>query len=226
MSRIATSFSAITDAANAAERLSEVFEAELLEETNKVNENLPVAIEVKGATFTWDTPPPDEEKDKTKNQQRQSKFPSKFHSSKHNAKVEAAAISATEKATQAEEEERIFQIRDISMEIPRGLLVAVVGPVGSGKTSLLQGLIGEMRKTSGSITFGGSVGYCPQSAWIQVSVGFFAIKREFPIVNIYIRMPLLGRMFVLDVLLSQRDTGRRFETRVWSLIYRCYLTET
>ena len=54
------------------------------------------------------------------------------------------------------------------MEIPRGMLVAVVGPVGSGKTSLLQGLIGEMRKTSGSITFGGSVGYCPQSAWIQV----------------------------------------------------------
>jgi len=56
------------------------------------------------------------------------------------------------------------------MEIPRGTLVVVVGPVtpvGSGKTSLLQGLIGEMRKTSGSITFGGSVGYCPQTAWIQ-----------------------------------------------------------
>jgi len=33
--------------------------------------------------------------------------------------------------------------------------VAVVGPIGSGKTSLLQGLIGEMRKTSGSITFCG-----------------------------------------------------------------------
>ena len=32
-------------------------------------------------------------------------------------------------------------------------------PVGSGKMSLLQG--GELRKTSGSIMFGGSVGYCP-----------------------------------------------------------------
>jgi hypothetical protein len=33
---------------------------------------------------------------------------------------------------------------------------------------LLQGIIGEMRKTSGTVKFGGSVGYCGQSAWVQV----------------------------------------------------------
>ena len=155
-----------------------MFEAELLEKTHEVSEDLPVAIEVKGATFTWDTPP-DELHGNNKNK-KQSRFSSQFHSSKHNAKVEAEIISANEKSQvekarlQAEEEDRVFQVRDISMEIPRGMLVAVVGPVGSGKTSLLQGLIGEMRKTSGSITFGGSIGYCPQSAWIQVGSGFFA----------------------------------------------------
>jgi ABC-type glutathione transport system ATPase component len=160
----------------------------LLENTHEVNEDLPVAIEVKSATFTWDTPPPDENKGKNKTK-KQSKFSSQFHSSKYNAK-EAATISANEKSQiekarlQAEEEDRVFQVRDVSMEIPRGKLVAVVGPVGSGKTSLLQGLIGEMRKTSGSITFGGSVGYCPQSAWIQVGAGFFAC--EWLIENIYI----------------------------------------
>jgi ABC-type glutathione transport system ATPase component len=178
LSQTAISLSAIADATNAAGRLSDVFEAELLENTHTIDEDLPVAIEVKGATFTWDTPPPDELKDKTKKQQHQSRFSSQFHSSKHNAKVEATAISANESLNekarlQAEEEERIFQIKDISMEIPRGMLVAIVGPVGSGKTSLLQGLIGEMRKTSGNIIFGGSVGYCPQSAWIQVGAGFF-----------------------------------------------------
>ena len=153
----------------------------MLEKTHEVNEDLPVAIEVKGATFTWDTPPPEELDGKNKTK-KQSRFSSQFHSSKHNAKVAAATISANEKCQsekarlQAEEEDRVFQVRDVSMEIPRGMLVAVVGPVGSGKTSLLQGLIGEMRKTSGSITFGGSVGYCPQSAWIQVgaSAGFFS----------------------------------------------------
>ena len=35
-----------------------------------------------------------------------------------------------------------FQIRDVSLSVPHGALWAVVGPVGSGKSSLLQGLIG------------------------------------------------------------------------------------
>ena len=191
------SFSAIADGANAAGRLSAVFEAELLEKTNKVDEDLPIAIEVKGATFTWDTPPPDvEHKDMTKGQQHQKKFSSQSRSSKNNAKVKAAEISANEKSwddkagPRAEEEERVFQIRDVSMEIPRGLLVAIVGPVGSGKTSLLQGLIGEMRKTRGSITFGGSVGYCPQSAWIQVGTRFVAGEQL--IVNAYLECHYQG----------------------------------
>lgn len=41
------------------------------------------------------------------------------------------------------------------------------GPVGSGKSSLLQGMIGEMRRTAGTVRFKGTVAYCPQSAWIQ-----------------------------------------------------------
>ena len=32
---------------------------------------------------------------------------------------------------------------------------------------MLQGLIGEMRRTAGAVKFHGSVAYCPQSAWIQ-----------------------------------------------------------
>ncbi|PPQ77123.1 hypothetical protein CVT25_010817 [Psilocybe cyanescens] len=60
-----------------------------------------------------------------------------------------------------------FRVEDIDLHIPRGSLVAVVGRVGSGKSSLLLGLIGEMRKVSGSVTFGGRVAYCPQTAWIQ-----------------------------------------------------------
>ncbi|KAH9481477.1 Multidrug resistance protein fer6 [Psilocybe cubensis] len=60
-----------------------------------------------------------------------------------------------------------FRVEDIDMHVPRGSLVAVVGRVGSGKSSLLLGLIGEMRKVSGTVAFGGRVAYCPQTAWIQ-----------------------------------------------------------
>jgi ABC-type transport system involved in cytochrome bd biosynthesis fused ATPase/permease subunit len=86
------------------------------------------------------------------------------------AKLEAAKKKAEESAEKVKsDEENVFKMQNIDFSIPRGQLVAIVGAVGSGKTSLLQGVIGEMRRTSGSIKFGGSVAYCSQSAWIQVS---------------------------------------------------------
>ncbi|KAG1879048.1 P-loop containing nucleoside triphosphate hydrolase protein, partial [Suillus subluteus] len=56
----------------------------------------------------------------------------------------------------------LFQVMNMTMTIPRGQLV-VVGPVGSDKSSLLQGLLGEMRKVSGHVSFGGRIGCCPQT---------------------------------------------------------------
>ncbi|KAJ3151156.1 hypothetical protein HDU86_006146 [Geranomyces michiganensis] len=56
---------------------------------------------------------------------------------------------------------------DINLDIPKGSLVAIVGPVGSGKSSLLNGLIGEMKRRAGTVEISGTLGYCPQQAWIQ-----------------------------------------------------------
>ena len=168
----ALSFSSIADAANATSRLYGVFEAELLEKTHTVDPTLDVAIEVKGASFTWDSPPPDA--DEGKPGKKSTSGGRMMQSSKSRAKAKAFAAAAEKKRTDdidekaKNEEERVFKVQDITISVPRGQLAAIVGPVGSGKTSLLQGLIGEMRKTDGSIVFGGSVGYCPQTAWIQV----------------------------------------------------------
>jgi ATP-binding cassette subfamily C (CFTR/MRP) protein 1 len=38
-----------------------------------------------------------------------------------------------------------------------------------GKSSLLSGLLGEMKKLQGSVGINGSIAYCPQQAWIQNS---------------------------------------------------------
>uniref|UniRef100_A0A8C2DG21 Multidrug resistance-associated protein 1 n=1 Tax=Cyprinus carpio TaxID=7962 RepID=A0A8C2DG21_CYPCA len=55
----------------------------------------------------------------------------------------------------------------INVCIPEGALVAVVGHVGSGKSSLLSALLGEMQKQEGYVSIKGSVAYVPQQAWIQ-----------------------------------------------------------
>ncbi|XP_052375770.1 multidrug resistance-associated protein 1 [Oncorhynchus keta] len=58
-------------------------------------------------------------------------------------------------------------LKRLSVRIPDGSLVAVVGHVGSGKSSLLSALLGEMEKLEGSVSVKGSVAYVPQQAWIQ-----------------------------------------------------------
>lgn len=58
-------------------------------------------------------------------------------------------------------------IQDTSFNISRCDLVIIVGEIGSGKSSLLSALVNEMRRASGSLTIGGRIAYCPQTAWIR-----------------------------------------------------------
>uniref|UniRef100_A0A3Q2PMB4 ABC-type glutathione-S-conjugate transporter n=1 Tax=Fundulus heteroclitus TaxID=8078 RepID=A0A3Q2PMB4_FUNHE len=58
-------------------------------------------------------------------------------------------------------------LKRINIHVPRGSLVAVVGHVGSGKSSLLSAMLGETEKRSGQVTVKGTVAYVPQQAWIQ-----------------------------------------------------------
>lgn len=46
-------------------------------------------------------------------------------------------------------------------------MIAVVGSVGAGKSSLLSSILGEMEKVEGSVNINGSIAYVSQSAWIQ-----------------------------------------------------------
>ncbi|BFZ17596.1 hypothetical protein BsWGS_20635 [Bradybaena similaris] len=58
-------------------------------------------------------------------------------------------------------------LKNISVSFPKGKLIAVVGPVGAGKSSLLSAFLGEMEKLHGQGSMQGSIGYVPQQAWIQ-----------------------------------------------------------
>uniref|UniRef100_A0A8C8B701 Canalicular multispecific organic anion transporter 1 n=1 Tax=Otus sunia TaxID=257818 RepID=A0A8C8B701_9STRI len=58
-------------------------------------------------------------------------------------------------------------VSSVTLDIAPGSLVAVVGAVGSGKSSLVSAMLGEMENIKGHINIQGSLAYVPQQAWIQ-----------------------------------------------------------
>ncbi|KAI9343241.1 P-loop containing nucleoside triphosphate hydrolase protein [Obelidium mucronatum] len=58
-------------------------------------------------------------------------------------------------------------LQNVNLNIEKGSFVAIVGAVGSGKSSLLNAILGEMKRVKGEVLFSGTTGYAPQSAWIQ-----------------------------------------------------------
>ncbi|KAJ3153088.1 Multidrug resistance-associated protein 1 [Geranomyces michiganensis] len=59
-----------------------------------------------------------------------------------------------------------FTLSNISLSVPKGSLVAVVGATGSGKSAFMSAVTGSMALTSGKSELNGTVGYCPQDPWI------------------------------------------------------------
>lgn len=53
-------------------------------------------------------------------------------------------------------------LSDITLSVPRGALCIVVGTVGSGKSSLLAAMLGEMHCVTGSTVVEGSVAFTAQ----------------------------------------------------------------
>ncbi|XP_049538580.1 multidrug resistance-associated protein 1 isoform X5 [Anopheles darlingi] len=58
-------------------------------------------------------------------------------------------------------------LKNINVRVERNQIVAVVGTVGSGKSSLLSAFLGEMDKVSGRVNTLGRIAYVSQQAWIQ-----------------------------------------------------------
>lgn len=53
-----------------------------------------------------------------------------------------------------------------NLDIPSHQLTIVVGPTGSGKSTFLRAILGDVTRTSGSCSVHGSVSYSTQDAWV------------------------------------------------------------
>ena len=120
------------------------------------------AVSLQQADFTWERTITQDPSDKIG-------LSSNKQLTKAAKNAEKDAVKANEKGdgsstlTQVEP----FKLQNIDFSIGRNELVAVIGSVGSGKSSLLAALAGDMRKTNGTVTMGATRAFCPQYAWIQ-----------------------------------------------------------
>uniref|UniRef100_A0A8C5TE91 ABC-type glutathione-S-conjugate transporter n=1 Tax=Malurus cyaneus samueli TaxID=2593467 RepID=A0A8C5TE91_9PASS len=57
-------------------------------------------------------------------------------------------------------------LRSIDLAVPQGSLLAVVGQVGAGKSSLLAAFLGELETVGGCVTMKDTAAYVPQQAWV------------------------------------------------------------
>lgn len=60
----------------------------------------------------------------------------------------------------------VLPLKNISWTVPSGTLACIVGGVGSGKSSFLQAILGELTKIRGTVSVRGTVAYAPQVPFV------------------------------------------------------------
>jgi ATP-binding cassette subfamily C (CFTR/MRP) protein 1 len=161
---------ALSDVQIAILRITKILTAEEQAHGLIIDPTLPLAVEAVG-DFAYETAvPPDQLEsgprpgDKKANREARKKDKEERKSRKKGDGREISA-SASEKD---EEVLKPFTLTDIDLRIEKGSFVCIYGRIGSGKTALLEGLLGEMRQSRGlPVKFGGSVSLVTQTPWIQ-----------------------------------------------------------
>ncbi|KAF2003407.1 hypothetical protein P154DRAFT_543812 [Amniculicola lignicola CBS 123094] len=171
----------VIDANASVKRIQEFLLAEEAQEDAEWDYNNKDAIVLKDADFTWERHPTQDEdatvkggvKPPTKAQIKEKKKQDKADKvasdlAEKNGTYPTPSLPGTANTSKADEQDETpFSLNGLNLDIGRNELVAVIGNVGSGKSSLLAALAGDMRKTNGEVMIGASRAFCPQYAWIQ-----------------------------------------------------------
>jgi ABC-type multidrug transport system fused ATPase/permease subunit len=126
------------------------------------------AIVMRDCNFSYEAPPKTSPSDDDKKKEGKANGKTQAPSSptKPTKAVEIGEKQDVE-LKEVKAEPKIFKLRDLNVKIKRGQLIAVVGPVGCGKTTFLNAILGEVKRESGDISVNGSIGYSLQNPWIQ-----------------------------------------------------------
>ncbi|PMD34604.1 ABC multidrug transporter-like protein [Hyaloscypha variabilis F] len=172
----------VVDAWSSVYRIQEYLMSEEQDSEGKIDLDAKNAVDMDNADFTWErtaTRDPDhvavvgkkqakadikKEKDAQKQAASDEKLAARTTPS---AGKEMSGSNTPDDSSTLTEDREPFKLHNMDFTIGRNELVAVIGGVGSGKSSLLAALAGDMRRTRGTMTLGASRAFCPQYAWIQ-----------------------------------------------------------
>lgn len=171
----------VIDAWSSVYRIQEYLMSEEQEDEAKFDELAKNAVEMEHADFTWErtaTQDPNQLQMPGGKKQTKEEIKVEKKALKEAAKDEKAAAkqksagetsgeSTPDNASTLAGDREPFKLHNMNFSIGRNELVAVIGGVGSGKSSLLAALAGDMRRTKGDMVMGASRAFCPQYAWIQ-----------------------------------------------------------
>jgi len=122
-------------------------------------------IEVKDGCFTWTTVKVDKEEEKSQRSNSHFKRTQQIHPAE--SREELLNESKDPEADRdISSPAAPFTMEVTQLQISGDELVAVVGAVGSGKSSLVSLMLGEMTTTKGEVRVNGSLAYVAQTAWI------------------------------------------------------------
>ncbi|KAG0248509.1 hypothetical protein DFQ27_000862, partial [Actinomortierella ambigua] len=135
--------SAVTDTLISVRRIEDFLLTEEIQSLPETDPSCPWAIEIQDGCFYWDRiQGPDEGSIGQKVY--------RMHSANNEDKGSADSYRS-QILVEGNDPNRLIFLRDIQLQIPRGALVAVIGAVGHGKSSLLQAMVGNMPMQSGRL---------------------------------------------------------------------------
>lgn len=85
-------------------------------------------------------------------------------------------------------------LNDISFEVAPGSLVGITGENGTGKSTLLRVLSGQLRPRGGMVSYRGALGYCPQEPSLN---GFLTVGQHIEFFRAAYKLDSLDRAMEL-----------------------------
>ena len=141
------------------------------------NESDTDAINIEGGVFVWESDTKKEEDDDKTTEDETNKTTEETNQEDIEKKLVNGAATELKNGNGAAKNgnanasngSKIITLNGINLTVKKGSLVAIVGHVGSGKSSLLSAILGDMERVEGTVNVARdeTVAYVAQQAWIR-----------------------------------------------------------